>query len=105
MVFNRDLYFEIYKKRREYAERYCFPLRIFLGKNGLIENHELKGRIFINKEGEEFSVDNVYVHYYEGGYYYLALARNKHDSHIQITWNINCPLIWIENIHNYRLLL
>ncbi len=102
-MFNNKLYFKIYKLR-EGSEKYCFPLRIFLGENGLIENHELKGKIFIKTEdNEEFSVDNVYVHYWDGGYYYMALARNNNNSHAQITWNINCPMEDIENINNYKL--
>jgi hypothetical protein len=62
---------------------------MFLGKNGLYENHPLKGRTYIKKEtGEEFVVDDVYVHWMEG-WYYIALARNSINSHASITWNIN----------------
>ena len=91
-MINSKLIYEVYKLRGG-DEQYCFPLRMFLGKNGLYESHPLKGRIFIKKETNvEFSVDSVYVHYWDGGYYYVALARNSENSHAGITWNINCPL-------------
>ena len=98
-MINHQLLLDIYRLRKG-DEQYCFPLRRFLGPNGLYENHELKGEIFVRKEdGEEFVVENVYVHYYEG-YYYVALAKNKYNSHCCIHWNINSEMD-IENINNY----
>ena len=102
--FNDKHYFEVFKQHPR-KEQYCFALKMFLGENGLFPDHPLKGRIFVNNEGEEFSVDNVYVHYWGGGYYYVALAQNKHRSHAQISWNINCPVPeYTCNIENYKLL-
>lgn len=65
---------------------------MFLGDRGLYENHPLKGKVFRRRfNGEIFTVDDVYVQWY-GGWYFVALARNKGNSHTQITWNINSNL-------------
>ena len=86
--FDMNHYMKVYSARKE-KERYCFPLKMFLGENGLYENHPLKGKTFRRRfNGERFTVDNVYVHWYQG-WYYVALARNKGNSHTSITWNIN----------------
>ena len=83
-----DLIYEVYKQRAG-SSHYCFPLRMFLGENGLYENHELKGKTFVSKEtGVKFTVDDVYVHWFKG-WYFVALARNSGNSHVGITWDIN----------------
>ena len=87
-MLNHALIYQIHKLRHG-DPQYCFPLRMFLGENGLYENHELKGKTFVKIEtGEEYVVDNVYVHWWQG-WYFIALARNKGNSHVSITWNIN----------------
>ena len=91
MNFNLNHYSNVYHNHPK-NEIYCFPLRMFLGKNGLFENHELKGKIFLRKEnGEEYFVDDVYVHWFKG-WYFVALARDKGNSHTSISWNINSDL-------------
>ena len=76
---------------------------MFLGKNGLYVNHILKGSKFISLEDDvDFIVDDVYVHWFYG-YYYVALARNKHNSHTQIICSINCTINWMENIQLFKL--
>ena len=107
MKLNMPLISNIYRLRHEndwYSkEQYCFPLKRFLGENGLYENHELKGKTFRRKEdGMIFTVDNVYVHWYMG-WYYMALARNSENSHGQISWNINSTFD-ISNIDCYELI-
>lgn len=71
------------------SDLYCFPLRMFLGKNGLYENHELKGKTLRRKfNGEKLIVDDVHVHWFKG-WYFIAFARDKGNSHTAITWDIN----------------
>ena len=48
-MINEKLAYKIYRLRKG-DNRYCFPLRMFLGENGLIPNHELKGKTFIEIE-------------------------------------------------------
>ena len=100
-MINEKLAYKIYRLRKG-DNRYCFPLRMFLGENGLIPNHELKGKTFIEIEtGVEFIVENVYAHWYKG-WYYLALAVNSERSHASITWNINSEFD-VSNIEHYKL--
>ncbi len=88
LTFNMSHYMNVYRARSK-PDLYCFPLRMFLGENGLYENHELKGKTFRRKfTGERFTVDNVYVHWFNG-FYFVALARNAGNSHTSITWDIN----------------
>ena len=62
---------------------------MFLGVNGLIVNHPLVGKTFVQIEsGVEFIVQNVYAHYYKG-WYFFALTINKEQSSAGIYWNIN----------------
>ena len=100
LKINMRHYHDVYRKH-PCTERYCFPLRRFLGHHGLYENHPLKGRIFTDNEtGREWSVDDVYVHWYDG-WYFVALARNSENSHSSITWNINSSTG--DNIEHYTL--
>jgi hypothetical protein len=91
MRFNLEHYSKVWRGHPK-KEAYCFPLKMFLGTNGLFENHELKGCTFIKKSnGEKYTVDDVYVHWWEG-WYFVALAVNTKGSHASITWNINSKL-------------
>lgn len=99
MNFNLKHYANVWRMHPK-KEEYCFPLRMFLSKNGLYENHKLKGKIF-TKNGEDFLVDDVYVHWWEG-WYYVASMRNSKNSHYQMTWNINSKLTDF-NLHLFKL--
>ena len=100
-MINHKLYYEIWKKRKG-DPKYCFPLNMFLGVNGLIVNHPLVGKTFVQIEsGVDFIVQNVYAHYYKG-WYFFALTINKEQSSAGIYWNINSETD-IENIEQYRL--
>lgn len=91
MNFNLKHYSNVWRRHPK-KEMYCFALNKFLGENGLFENHEFKGKTFIRKEtGEEYIVDDVYVHWWNG-WYFMALARDKRNSHTSISWNINSTL-------------
>ena len=104
LKINDKLVFEIYKIRGDNCEKYCFPLRMFLGHNGLYPDHPLKGKTFIqNETGAKFTVDDVYVHWYKG-WYFMALARNEHNSHTSISWDINTQDDWHDfTLQNYTL--
>lgn len=97
---NYDLAYKIWKLRKG-DPQYCFHLNMFLGEQGLIPNHELVGRVFINEEGIEHTVETVYAHWYKG-WYYLALAVDMNCSHAQISWNINSEAD-VSNIEHYKL--
>ena len=101
MNINLSHYSKVWREHPK-TEMYCFPLRRFLGENGLFENHELKGKTFIRKEnGEQYVVDDVYVHWWNG-WYFMALARDKGNSHTSISWNINSDLDdW--TLHSFEL--
>ena len=102
-MINMKLTYEIYRRRKG-DPLYCFPLRMFLGHNGLIENHPLKGKTFIHlDDGVEFRVDDVHAHWYKG-WYMVALVQNKEQSHWIINWNINCEIADdISNIDGFKL--
>lgn len=87
-MINNELIYEIYKIRKG-DPQFCFKLNKFLGPDGLYENHEFKGKTFIKKEdNKEYTVDNVYVHYYNGEYRYAVLAQNN-KSHTVIDLNFD----------------
>ena len=48
-MINHKLYYEIWKMRKE-DPKYCFPLNMFLGVTGLIVNHPLVGKTFVQIE-------------------------------------------------------
>lgn len=91
-MINNELIYEIFKIRKG-DPQFCFKLNMFLGLNGLYENHKFKGQIFVKKkDNKEYSVDDVYVHYYNGEYYYAVLAQNNNshtliELHLEATEN------------------
>ena len=100
-MINEKLAYKIFKLR-DGSPKYCFPLRQFLGEHGLIENHMLVGvKVVRIEDGEEFVIENVYAHWYKG-WYYMALIRDKNNSHGQLNWNINSE-IEMNNFECYRL--
>lgn len=99
-MFNNSHYFEVFK-RHPRKELYCPPLGVWLGENGLYEGHWLKGSTVTKKRSKvPYVITDVYVHYWNGGYYWLALVDDPRGSTSQITWNINNPEPGvIENVH------
>ena len=65
---------------------------MWLGENGLYPDHPLKGRVVAKRRSSKlYTVTDVYVHYYDGGYYYMALLDDERKSTASMSWNINCP--------------
>jgi hypothetical protein len=90
-AFHPDHYFKVFKAH-DRKEMYCFALGTWLGENGLYRDHPLKGEIITRKRSNKpYTVTNVYVHYYDGGYYFVALCDDENKSTGQLTWNINSP--------------
>ena len=91
---------------------YSFILNKKLGKNGLIYDHELKGKKIklVSKVdnddreiGSEYTIENVYLHY-ENGYYLVILYVNDSNSHgsaIIENLNSNCEFI-NESVSNFK---
>jgi len=90
MNFNKPLYGYLHhvKHERGDIERYSFIFDRKLGKNGLWENHKLKGKTAIDNEtNEKYVIDDVYLHWYYG-WYFVASIRNSENSHSQFTWSV-----------------
>lgn len=99
-----NINYEHYKKYRRSTEGtpsgkgYCFAIRSFLGKNGLVENHPLVGKKVINIDpdpewihnfGKVSVIESVHIHWHFG-YYYVLLIRDSKNSHGIIDYaNIN----------------
>ena len=91
MNFHPNHYFKVYGAH-DRKELYCFALGMWLGKNGLYQDHPLKGKIITRKRSKKpYIVTDVYVHYWNGGYYFLALCDDENKSTGSLTWNINSP--------------
>ena len=82
--FNRPHYERVRRERTKVG------LPVGSPKNGLIEDHPLKGKKIIPSHREEIGIiQNVYKHWYHG--YYLMLLVNYNGSHGNVWWeNINC---------------
>lgn len=110
MNINKSLYAHFYSVRSAQnkeagidTKRYSFIFQKELGRNGLWENHELKGKEVIDKEsGEKYSIDDVYLHWYYG-WYFVASIRDKNNSHSQMRWNVTQNEFAEANFHEFSL--
>jgi hypothetical protein len=114
-MINYELYIKYRRvmESRPRGQGYCFAIRSFLGKNGLIDNHPLIGKKVINIDpdpeylhnfGKVSVIESVHVHW-NFGYYYVLLIRDAKNSHGIIDYvNINstneCILESIESCKN-----
>lgn len=95
MAFYNKHYMKVFNHRAETNTRnemYCFALRLHMGKNGRIEQHELYNQKF-KKRGTNkiYSVHSVNIHFWGGGYYWFLVFIDENGS--------SAPRIW-ENINS-----
>lgn len=80
--FNDEQWKKVYRARRQNGmerDGYCFALGIELGENGLVEKHPLTGGKYI-KDGKVWTLKQMNVHFYEGGYYWYAVFEDENKS-------------------------
>lgn len=71
---------------------YCFATKQWLGINGRLKDHQMLGKRVKNIiNGQEYIIDNVSIHWYDGYYYSATMYQVGTKSHaVKFIANINC---------------